>query len=111
MRYEQDICMAAKALLGAEEPRLQIVLPAVEQMLSASLRWGVTPSDCEESFICAAALLAVSLLRQIRSQGINQFDAGTLNISFDTGDSLGALAKQLMEPWLETGSAFRGVRG
>ena len=81
--------------------------------MQARLRSGITVKDCHDSFVYAAALMAVSVVRTLEDDQLSGFDAGTLKLNFaDRTDQLIGLAAQLIEPWCRADDfAFQGVRG
>ena len=83
--------------------------------LEGMLKSGVTPEDCGESFLLAAAWLAMDWLTDVgESAGITSLSAGDLTVRRE-GVSRGKgkdQAMKLLAPWLKTeGFVFRGVRG
>lgn len=107
---------------GTDEQMLKSLCRAAEQALTARLRAGVQVDDCYDSFVCAAALLAVSFVpgpsqtgRQVRSFTVGEVSV-TAAAAEDTGASacLRTQAELLMAPYCvaaEGGFAFTGVRG
>ncbi len=106
-----EIRALAAELFGSEDSRLSAVCTAVYQMLSSRLRSGISPDDCKDSFTYAAALYAVSFMRNIDDHALSSFDAGTLKLTFREGaDRFVRMAQQLLAPWCEDTTAFKGVR-
>ena len=115
MRRTDRIRNLAYEFLGTVEEAQTTLLSALclaaDQELRARLRPGISPEDCEDSFVLAGALLCVSTLNQLSAANISDFTAGTMKISFSPDQSdLAALAYRTLEPWLADGFLFRGVR-
>lgn len=111
MSLQQEIIDLAFVLHGEQDIQLEKLCPAAEQMLRAQLREGITPDDCHDCFLTAAALLSLSLLESVASGGLESMDMGTLNLRFGAeATRLRELANGLLAPWTQNGFAFRGVR-
>lgn len=111
MSLQQEILDLSFLLHGEQDLQLEVLCPAAAQTLSAQLRSGVSPEDCRESFVTAAALLALSMLESIASGGLESADMGTLNLRFgEEATRLRSLAFGLLAPWTQNGFAFLGVR-
>lgn len=113
MSLHEEIVQLAGALSGAPASRLEQICAAVIQNLQTMLRKGVTVEQCRQSFVYAAALMAVSIVKTVDMQEISGFDAGTLKLSFaDRSNQLAQMAGQLLAPWCGTDDfAFCGVEG
>ena len=71
----------------------------------------VTPEDCGKCFTAAAALTAVSLLRAAQDGEVSEFGAAGLSVKLHAdGGAMRKLAEELLAPWCDGGTAFRGVR-
>lgn len=86
------------------------VCVGTEQLLTQQLRKGLTPEDCHDVFVLAAAMLALSCLNLMASEGLEQFQAGTMRLVFDrSNDRLSATARELIAPYCQGSTAFVGV--
>jgi len=103
-----------------EQPLLETLCHAAEAAWSARLKNGVSPEDCGEAFLCAAAFTAAADFAVSRnSEGVESFTAGELSIRRSgsaedrvQADALRKTAERLMAPYAEPESfAFKGVRG
>lgn len=111
MELVQEVAALACRIHGEPDLQLELLCPAVCEQLQARLRRGVRPEDCRASFVCAAALTAVSMLEAVCSGGLESMDAGTLALRFGKEDGqLTRLARGILAPWCDDGTAFRGVR-
>ena len=111
MELVQEVAVLACQIHGEPDIRLEMLCPAVCEQLRTRLRRGVSPEDCRSSFVCAAALMAVSMLETIYSGGLESMDAGTLALHFSKeGTPLADLARGILAPWCDDGTAFRSVR-
>ena len=111
MELVQEVAALACQIHGEPDIRLEMLCPAICEQLRTRLRRGVSPEDCRPSFVCAAALTAVSMLEAIYSGGLESMDAGTLALHFGKeGTRLSDLARGLLAPWCDDGTAFRSVR-
>ena len=113
MSVQDEILQLASVLCGGQETELALICPAVVQMLQARLRKGVSIDNCHDSFVCAAALTVLSIVKSTDRDSISGFDAGTLKLSFsERTDQIAVLARQLLAPWCGADDfAFCGVRG
>ncbi len=111
MSLQEEIVTLAFLLHGDQDPQLQTLCPAAEQLLASRLRRDVCIEDCKDCFLTACALLTIAMLESIVSGGLDSMDMGTLNLHFGTEASrLRDMAFQLIAPWTQDGFAFRGVR-
>lgn len=103
-----------------EQAILETLCHAAEAEWVARLKSGVSPEDCGEAFLCAAAFTAAADFTVSRnSEGVESFTAGEISIRRNgsaegrsQADALRKTAERLMAPYAETESfAFRGVRG
>ena len=121
---QEVILTLAQTLTGAaEEERslLERLCTAAVSDWEGRLRQGVTPSDCGEAFVCAAAFTAAAGLLTGRGGGepVSSFTAGTVSVRgksvAETSAAAEALRKQagrLMTPFVkDAGFEFCGVRG
>ena len=106
--------------LGQEEnPALEALCRAAQSQLEGRLRQGITVQNCEESFILAAAWLALAGLAVGESGGVERFTAGSVTIQERGGGdawqramALRRQAEGILAPYLEdSGFVFRGVTG
>lgn len=115
--------MAAVLAPGqADETVLKSLCRAAEQAVTARLRPSVTAQDCRDSFVYAAALIAVSYLpsgvqgtQQVRSFSVGDVSVTAADTAAVSGASacLRTQAELLMAPYCTSsgGFAFLGVRG
>ena len=104
----------------AEKPLLEALCTAAEAELKQRLREDVEPEDCQETFACAAALLAASGLLPCRSGGdVEQFTVGDVSVKTGGGsqvcEAAAAMRRQaasMMAAYCgDDAFAFRGVQG
>ena len=100
----------------AEQAALRTLCQASADGLRARLRPGLTETDCRESFLCAAAWLALCAHSAgLGADGAASFAAGDLSVSLTgrsaAADALKTQAELLMAPYVEDGFRFRGVQG
>ena len=120
--FEQILCLASAITQPseAEKSLLEALCTAAEAELKQRLREGVGPEECQETFACAAALLAAAGLLPCRSSGdVEQFTAG--DVSVKTGSSnqvceasaaMRRQAASMMAAYCgDDAFAFRGVQG
>ena len=105
----EEIASTAQAFAGsltdAQRSVLERLCAAADSALCARLREGITPADCYDSFVCAAAWMALSELSQGRDGDVEAFTAGELSVRRRSGasDCLAAQAEVLMSPYLRDG--------
>ena len=120
--FEQILYLASAIVQPSktEEPLLEALCTAAEVQLRQRLREDVSPEDCQESFACAAALLAAAGLLPCRSSGdVEQFTVGDVSVKTGGGsqvcEAAAAMRRQaasMMEAYCGDGAfAFQGVRG
>ena len=119
--YTDDIYEAAGVLNGAETESLYPFCLAAEKELTDRLRNGIFASDCEEVFIQAAALLALSIYRQVQDSAAGEvasYRAGEVAVtmragsSVDGAETLRRQAERMMIPYIaDDAFIFRGVDG
>ena len=113
---------AVFAPAGTDEQMLRRLCRAAEQAVAARLRAGVTGYDCHDSFVCAAAWIAVSYLPQSAGAGkqVRSFTVGEVSVTETEAASVSGAAaclrtqaELLMAPYCASGGgfAFLGVRG
>ena len=113
----EQIAALAAALGHVEAGQdLRTVCHAAQENLTAQLRPGLSPADCGEAFILAAAYLALGTLETLGDSGVSSFTAGEVSVrrTEDRGrmNRLEQQAARLMQPSLkDRGFLFRGVRG
>ena len=112
--YTDEICAKAAEFSGSDQSRLRICAEAAELMLRRRLREGVSPENIKETFVAAAALMALSIC-YAADEGIS-WSAGAASLSLpEGGDAAGTLAghaEALLEGYLEDGDMrFLGVDG
>lgn len=112
-----DIVDHARLFAGSLEEKqdaaLQQLCAAAEQRLQRRLRPG-QETECYDSFVCAAAWLALADLEALRNlENISEFTAGHLTVK--RGGSSGAVsclrtqAELLMAPYVSDSLIFREV--
>lgn len=115
----EKILELARGIAGESE-LLEALCGAEESRWRARLRQGVSPEDCGEAFVCAAAFTAAASLTAGRGgDGVASFTAGEVSVKGrSTAENAGAAramrqaAEELMAPYTEAADfAFRGVRG
>ena len=111
----QEIIATAQVFAGAvsdaERSVLERLCAGAEAGLRARLREGLTPEDCYDSFVCAAAWLALSGLQSTKSE-VESFSAGNLTVKRAPGaaNCLSMQAELMMAPYLKDGGfQFRRV--
>lgn len=119
----EEILTLARAVSGAndaESPLLESLCRAAQRRWESRLRPGLTPEDCREAFVCAAAFTAAADLAAGRGGGaVSAFTAGEVSVkgrgaaeSASLARGLRAAAEGLMAPYAgEENFCFRGVRG
>ena len=119
MQTVHDICSVAAALAGELAQEQQEVLyslcKAAASELRLRLRSGVSPEDCYEAFVCAAAYLALSRFYTAAEGDISAFEAGAIKISkvdaAQTAQRLARTAEQLLSAYVTSPDfVFRRVR-
>lgn len=98
-----------------DEELLLLLCRTACSRLEGMLKNGVTPEDCGESYLLAAAWLAMDWLEDVgESANITSLSAGDLTVRRESGS--GGTGKnramELLAPYLKTeGFVFRGVKG
>lgn len=114
MSVQTDIRTAAAQMTGTlsarQEELLDTLCDAAAQELQLRLRPGITPETCGSCFTAAAALTAVSLFHAAQEGEVSEFDAAGLSVKLRTDGAMRRLAEELLAPWCEGRTAFRGVR-
>lgn len=112
----ENIQSAAAQIVGgtlsvSQQGLLSLLCGAAARELELRLRPGVTPEDCGDSFVAAAALSATALFRAAQDGEISGFDAGGVSVTLrsDAGP-IAQMAQKLLAPWCDGGTAFLGVR-
>lgn len=95
---------------------LDTLCEAACQRLDGMLADGVTPRDCAETYVTAAAWLVMDLLRDGADwDGVTSLSAGDMTVRREGASAAGRLeqrAMELMGPYLKDRSfVFQGVRG
>ena len=114
----EQVLELAKSLASvgeAEAPLLECLCRAACRRLDVRLKEGVAAEDCADTYLVAAAWLALASLEGGTAEGgVKKFSAGDLTVEQDParGDKLEAKAWALMEPYLkDDGFVFRGIPG
>ena len=113
MTIRDEIRTRTQKLLQStvEASLVEAVCVGTEQLLRQQLRSGLTPDDCRDVFVLSAALLSLACLNHAASEGLEQFQAGTVRLVFDrSGDRLSEMARELIAPFCRSSTAFVGVR-
>lgn len=86
---EEIMALAGMLSHPTEEQRelLRLLCEAAERSLREKLREGVTAEECEESFRCAAALLATADFNAMTDAGNGALSFSAGNVSVHTGGS------------------------
>lgn len=96
-----------------EQTLLRQLCAAAQHRLEADLLRGVTPEQCYDSFVCAAALLAAADFSAVAAgSGVRSFSAGPVTVTKDDGRRARELRQQaalLMAPWCQGAFRFLGV--
>ncbi len=96
----------------AQRSVLERLCASADSALADRLREGLTPADCYDSFVCAAAWLALSQFETTRDSGVEAFTAGTFSVrrGGEAAKRLEVRAETLMRPYLRDGRfEFRRV--
>lgn len=106
----------ADALPAQQLSILEALCSASTSALKARLREDLTPDDCGNDFVTAAALMALAALAEVSAEvPTEQITAGDFSIrkgavSYDAaGACLRAQAEQIMMPYLMDRFSFQGV--
>ncbi len=106
----EDIIATAQVFAGsltdAQRSILERLCVPSDTALCDPLRDGLTPEDCYDSFVCAAAWMALSGLGGAQNlSGVESFTAGTLSVKHSPGASncLAMQAEVMMAPYLKHG--------
>lgn len=118
MAIPDEIYATAAVFLGGQDERERAALmglcKAAEAGLCARLRPGLTPDDCREALVCAAAWIALGQYAAgMQSDGVASFAAGDLKVTKQAAAAIACLQTQaelLMAPYLRDSFRFRGVR-
>lgn len=113
-----ELALAAAGGGEAEKTLLEPLCLAAERAWLGRLREGVSPEDCGEALICAAAFTAAADLAAGEG-GAASFSAGDISVNLESGGdrtrrakNLRQTAERLMEPFaLAAGLWAQGVEG
>ena len=110
----EEIYALAASFAGVDggDKALRALCKAAECELAARLRSGVSPEDCRDSFICAAAWMAVAGYGSA-AESCGEFSVADVTVRPGGNAAAQALRRQaetLMAPWCGGGFSFRGVR-
>ncbi len=112
----EDIISTAAVFAGSISTQQRSILErlcaAADARLAGRLQEGLSPEQCYDSFVCAAAWLALAELETAQSAGIAGFTAGSISVQQTPGASncLAMQAEVMMAPYLrDAGFQFRGV--
>ena len=111
-----EIIALAGELLPDKKPDetvLRTLCKASEQEVSFQLRSDISPEECRDSFVMAAALVAASHYAEaVRPVGgsVKSFSVGEVSVTAaESGSALRKQAELLMKPFSRSGFSFRGV--
>ena len=109
---DEQILKIAQTLCGLDPApeALRAFCRAAEETLRGRLRGDA--ACCEDSLLCAAAMLAAGSYLSAASAGLGSFTAGTLSVSRSGTDAAGLIrqAEEILKPYLkDRGFAFLGV--
>ena len=115
----EEILTLVRAMSPSEPPQelTLLLVQAAQQELERALRPGITPQDCRDAFLPAAAFLTLARLQAgSGEQGVRSFTAGDVTIHRDNGSTgtsaLLEQARALMAPYIADPSfLFLGVMG
>ena len=102
----EDIVATAQVFAGslddAQRSVLERLCAGADSTLYARLREGVTPADCYDSYVCAAAWLALAKLGSGRDGDVEAFTAGEISVRRGSGaaNCLATQAEVMMAPYL-----------
>ena len=113
-----ELALAAAGGGEAERTLLEPLCAAAEAAWTARLRTGVSPGDCGDAFLCAAAFSAAADLAA-GGGGAASFSAGDISVSLGgvqdrarRAESLRQAAEGLMEPFVRAAGLWaQGVEG
>lgn len=113
------LASAISQAAAGEEELLEALCTAAEAELSGRLRKELTPEQCQDTFFCAAAMLAAAGMLACReSVGAEQFTAGDVSLKLggsgacEASALLRRQASALMAPYCgDDAFAFVGVKG
>ena len=117
---QERIRTLAAGLSGAgeeEQELLSALCAAAEQTWRNRLKPGITPEECGEVFLCAAAFTAAADLGAGWGGSVESFKVGELSVKTGSGgrDRSAAWrmsAERLMAPYAQAGDfCFKGVQG
>lgn len=116
---DEQVCVQAALLAGelSEEKQalLELLCVSAADALAARLREGITPGDCQGSFVTAASFYALAALDGMdRETAIQEFRAGDLTVKevSDGGSAAKCLRREaevLMAPYFADRFCFQGV--
>ena len=105
--YARALLMAGE-LDARQQELLRVQCEASAAILEARLRDGMTPEDCREVFVTAAALQAVAAMEEV--DAVSEFKAGNLTVKSGIRTTERKYqAEALMGPYLKDRFLFVGV--
>ena len=118
----EQIYEAAVSFGGAASSELEALCGAALAELKKSLRDGLSPEDCGEVFVTAAAFTALAMQTELKSLsgiGVESYTAGSVSVrsggstaAYSAAKSLRAQAARIMAPFVRSeGFDFIGVNG
>lgn len=106
--------LMSRELTEGEQPLLEAAAMAAMAELTQNLLENVSPEDCGDNFITAAAMLALANMSQMGDgTGVEHLKVGDLTVSRHSGSTAASCLRfqafVLMGPNLKPGVAFMGV--
>lgn len=114
----EQVYVQAKLLAGVENAQqlelLRIFCQAAVTSLTARLRAGITPADCNAEFVASASLFALAAFSETDPMtNVQQVQLGDVTVRPGGGSAaakcLRYQAEMMMSPYCADGFSFRGV--
>ena len=120
--FTEEIYKAAKGLCPEEPAGLYMFCRAAEKNLLHRLKRHITVFDCFETFIAAAALMAISMVKAAEDSldDVSAYTVGNVSVTKkgtrqntkSASDRLMEQAERMMAPYIAVDAfQFTGVRG
>ena len=119
--FTEEIYQAAVLFYGEEDERLKSFCAIAEYELLRKLKPDITAESCQETFVSAASLMAVSMLESMKAgtDNVASYTAGNVSVTRKSGqnaqtaaEELRKQAETLMAPYtVDDAFAFIGVKG
>jgi hypothetical protein len=118
MMFTDEILSAATALRGGDAEGIRPLCAAAERDLARRLKRGISPEDCRDEFIAAAAFMAVAMYLGVEPGGY-AYRAGDLSVAGKSPEKSAGLSERLYRQALammagnidDSGFYFAGVPG